>query len=252
VGRGRRWCSWCSLTLLVLGALLPAARAETPRADAGPRLAIVIDDLGYDRASAESLAALPVPLTVSVLPHLPASAEIAEAAWRRGCEVLLHLPMESASGRAREAIGLRSGMDARAVDALLGRMLETVPHAVGVSNHQGSVATADPALMDALMAALRARGLFFVDSRTTTATVAAATAEHSGVRASSRNVFLDNVRERGAILDSLRLAELYAERHGSAIAIGHPHPVTIATLAAGLPALRAQGIRFVFASDVVR
>jgi hypothetical protein len=252
VSRGRRWSSRCSLALLALVALLARAGAETRAVDAGPRLALIIDDLGYDRASAEALAALPVPLTVAVLPHLAASAEVAESAWRRGCEVILHLPMQSASGRAREAIGLRRGMDAGAVDALLGKMLETVPHAVGVSNHQGSLATADPALMDGLMAALRARGLFFIDSRTTRATVAAVTAEHSGVRASSRNVFLDNVRTRRAILDSLRLAGLYAERNGSAIAIGHPHPVTVAALAEGVAELRAQGIRFVVASEVVR
>jgi polysaccharide deacetylase 2 family uncharacterized protein YibQ len=160
--------------------------------------------------------------------------------------------MESESHRQREKIGLRSGMDAGEVDAVIAAMLQTVPHAVGVSNHQGSRATADRALMEALMAALRKRGLFFIDSRTTTATVAVETAERTGVRAASRKVFLDNVVERRAVFAQLELATVEARRHGATIAIGHPHPTTIATLAEGLARVTAGGIRLVFASDVVQ
>ena len=129
-------------------------------------------------------------------------------------------------------------------------MLDTVPHAAGVNNHEGSRATADTALMEALMPALRARGLFFIDSRTTAATVAYDTAERSGVRAASRKVFLDDTPERAAILAQLELAARDALHDGSAIAIGHPHPATIAALAEGVPGLEARGIRLVFASDL--
>src|SRR4029077_3480607 len=122
----------------------------------------------------------------------------------------------------------------------------------GVNNHQGSRATADPALMQALMPALRQRGLFFVDSRTTAATVAYDTAEHDGVRAASRKVFLDDTPTREAILAQLDLAARDARRDGWSIAIGHPHPATIAALREGVPRLEARGIRLVFASDVVR
>ena len=138
-----------------------AARASTPSAarqsaSAGnPRLAIIIDDLGYDRSAADAVLALGFPLTVSVLPHLPLSSELAEEAQRRGDQVMLHLPMESeADGAKPEDIELRVGMSAAQVDATLAGMLETVPYAAGVNNHQGSRATADPALMQALMPAL--------------------------------------------------------------------------------------------------
>ena len=217
-----------------------------------PRLAIIIDDLGYDRSAADAVLALGFPLTVSVLPHLPLSGELAEEAQRRGDQVLLHLPMESeADGAKPEDIELRVGMSAAQVDATLAGMLETVPYAAGVNNHQGSRATADPALMRALMPALRQRGLFFVDSRTDAKTVAYDMAERAGVPAASRKVFLDDTASRAAILKQLDLAARDAQRDGFTIAIGHPRPATIAALAEGVPPLEARGIRLVFASELV-
>ena len=219
----------------------------------GPRLAIILDDLGYDRAAADSLLELPFPLTVSVIPHLPLSSEVAEEAFRRGDQVLLHLPMQSeSSGEKGEEVELQVGMNSQQVASTLGGMLETVPHAVGVNNHQGSLATADPTLMRELMPALRQRGLFFIDSRTTTATVAYNVAEAAGVRAASRRVFLDDSPTKESIRSQLDLAARDAKRDGFAIAIGHPHPATIAALAEEVPQLESRGIRFVFASDVVR
>ncbi len=217
-----------------------------------PRLAIIIDDLGYDRAAADAVLALGFPLTVSVLPHLPLSSELAEEAQRRGDQVMLHLPMESETDGAKpEDIELRVGMSAAQVDATLTGMLETVPYAAGVNNHQGSRATADPALMQALMPALRQRGLFFVDSRTDAKTVAYDMAERAGVPAASRKVFLDDVASREAILKQLNLAVRDAQRDGFTIAIGHPRPATIAALAEGVPSLEARGIHLVFASELV-
>jgi polysaccharide deacetylase 2 family uncharacterized protein YibQ len=239
-------------TIHIVVPLTARSRAPAGPAAANPQLAIILDDLGHDRSAADSLLALPFPLTVSVLPHLSFSTEIAEEVYRRGDEVLLHLPMESQSGGAKpEAVQLRVGMDRDDVESILAGMLETVPHATGVNNHQGSRATADPALMDALMPALRRRGLFFIDSRTTAATVAYDSAERAGVPAASRKVFLDDTPSREAILGQLELAARDARRDGFAIAIGHPHPATIAALAEGLPRLEAGGIRLVFASDLV-
>jgi len=231
----------------------PAARARRPAPSATPRLAIILDDLGHDRPSADAVLALPFPVTVSVLPHLPFSAEVAEEAARRGDEVMLHLPMEALPGDATaEPIELRVGMTPREVESTLAGMLETVPHAAGINNHQGSRATADPGLMGAVMTAVRARGLFFIDSRTTAATVAYDIAERLGVRAASRRVFLDDTPERGAVLAQLELAARDAAHDGSAIAIGHPHPATIAALAEGVPQIEARGLRLVFASDLVQ
>ncbi len=240
-------------TIHVVSPLVAHARAPAKPGAANPRLAIILDDLGYDRAAADALLALPFPLTVSVLPHLPLSMEVAEEAFRRGDQVLLHLPMEPlVDGAKPEEVELRVGMNAAQVGDALAGMLETVPHVVGVNNHQGSRATADAVLMQELMPALRERGLFFIDSRTTAATVAYVAAERSQVRAASRKVFLDDTPTREAILAQLDLAARDAVRDGTAIAIGHPHPATIAALTEGVPRVEARGIRLVFASDVVQ
>lgn len=218
----------------------------------GPRLAIIIDDLGGDLAPAEALLKLRYPLTLSILPSQPHSAEIADETFRRGDQVMLHLPMEFEGHAAKpEAVELRVGMGDGEVDRLLGQMLEAVPHAAGINNHEGSRATTDPALMADVMAVLRERNLFFIDSRTTAATVAYDAARQAGVRAASRNVFLDDIETREAILRQIELAERDARKEGSAIAIGHPHGVTIAALELALPRLKARGVRLVFASALV-
>jgi polysaccharide deacetylase 2 family uncharacterized protein YibQ len=242
----------------VVTPLAARSRPFTPRLRGNPQLAIILDDMGHDRAAADSLLALPFPLTISILPHLPLSAEVAEEAYRRGDQILLHLPMEpeaeggGSEGVTPEEIELRVGMSPDQVNSALAGMLETVPHAAGVNNHQGSRATADLALMQALMPALRGRNLFFIDSRTTAATVAYDAAERAGVPAASRKVFLDDTPSKEAILAQLQLAARDASRDGSAIAIGHPRPATIAALTQGVPELEARGIQLVFASELVR
>lgn len=218
-----------------------------------PRLAIIIDDLGSDLAPVEKILNLPFPLTLSVLPNKEHSAEIAEEAFRRGDQVILHLPMEAEGNAAKpEAVELRVGMSADEVERVVSGMLASVPYVIGVNNHEGSRATADPRLMAEVMSVLRARNLFFVDSRTTAATVAFDAARQAGVPAASRKVFLDDVETREGVLAQLELAARDAARDGSAIAIGHPHPVTLTVLAESLPKLQAQGIRFVFVSSLVQ
>jgi uncharacterized protein len=241
---------------LAAGPRSPAISRAHPQAGRNGELAIIIDDMGHDRAAADEVLALPFRLTVSILPHLPLSAGVAEEAHRRGDQVMLHLPMEPEPGSSgpdgvmQEPIELRVGMSADQVNSTLAGMLETVPHAAGVNNHEGSRATADAPLMQSLMPALRARNLFFIDSRTTAATLAYMTAERDGVPAASRKVFLDDTPTEEAIIAQLELAARDAERDGSAIAIGHPHPATIAALAQAVPPLESRGIRVVFASDL--
>ncbi len=180
---------------------LPSVRDS----ETGPKLAIILDDLGNDRAAADALLALRFPLTISVIPHLPLSEFIADEAYRRGDQVILHLPMQAEKPDANsEPIELRVGMNAEQVEAALNGMLETVPHAVGANNHQGSRATSDPALMGELMPALHAHGLFFIDSRTTASTVAYDAAERASVPAASRKVFLDDSTQRAAIIAQAR------------------------------------------------
>ena len=233
--------------------IVTRASAEVAPAEAGSaRLAIILDDLGNDRAAAEAIFAMPYPLTISVLPNHPHSVEIAQEARRRGFQVMLHLPMESMRNEQPEAQELRPGMSAADVNVLLADLLQAVPEVAGVNNHQGSQSTADFTLMDELMPVLRQHNLFYVDSRTTAATVAYDSAQRLGVRSGFRNVpFLDDVAEVGAVRKQLQLALRGAQRKRDAIAIGHPHAATLQALRDVLPEAKAQGVRLVFASEVV-
>jgi polysaccharide deacetylase 2 family uncharacterized protein YibQ len=216
------------------------------------KLAILLDDLGSDRAAADEIFALPFPLTISVLPEHAHSVEIAQEATRRGYEVMLHLPMQSVGKEQPEPQELHSGMPASQVSALVGQFLAEVPGVTGVNNHQGSQATSDAALMAELMPVLRARGLFYVDSRTTAATVAYDSARQDGVPAAFRNVpFLDDIENKAAIEKQIALALRGAREKGEAIAIGHPHPATLQALREMLPKAQGQGVTLVFVSDLV-
>jgi uncharacterized protein len=219
---------------------------------ASTRLAIILDDLGNDRAAAEAIFALSFPLTVSVLPNHTHSVDIAEEAHRRGYEVMLHLPMQSVGNETPEAQELRPGMPATEVASIVDQMLSAVPDVAGVNNHQGSQATADQPLMAELMPVLRDRGLFYIDSRTTAATLAFDAARTSGVPAAFRNVpFLDDVAEPAAVRKQLELAFREAKAKGAAVAIGHPHPATLQALREVLPRAESHGVHLVFASDLV-
>jgi polysaccharide deacetylase 2 family uncharacterized protein YibQ len=218
----------------------------------GPRLAIILDDLGSDRAAADSIFALPYRLTISVLPNHEHSVDIAEEAHRRGYEVMLHLPMESVGKEQPEARELKPGMNYLEVSLLVNRFLAAVPHVVGVNNHQGSEATADLALMAKLMPVIGEHKLFYIDSRTTAATVAFDTAERDSVPSAFRNVpFLDDVAEVAAVRKQLELALKGARERREAVAIGHPHPATLEALREVLAHAQESGVQLVFASEVV-
>lgn len=217
------------------------------------RLAILLDDLGNDRQAAEQIFALGVPLTLSVLPFHEHSREIAEEARNHGCEVMLHLPMQSVVNETPELEELRPGLSQQQVDEMVNRMLEAVPEADGINNHQGSQATSNTALMNELMPVLRDAGMFYVDSRTTAATVAYDVAKQNGVKTAYRNVpFLDDVRQKEAIKGQLRIAIHGAKQKGEAIAIGHPHSETLQALKETLPEVKKAGVRLVFVSELVR
>jgi len=235
-----------------------AARAPAPtarNAPAGePRLAIVIDDLGNELAPARRLAGWPEPVAGAVLPGLAYSAASARALSEGGKQVLLHLPMEPQGfPRVRPGPGviLRAQSDGE-ITQTLEADLATVPGAAGVNNHMGSAATADPRVMRAVARVLSHRGLFFVDSRTTDATVAERTAEEESVPSARRRVFLDDVATEAAVKERLDEALERARTEGSAIAIGHPYPATLAVLERELPTAGEKGVKLVKVGELVK
>ncbi len=217
-------------------------------------MAIVIDDLGNELGPAERIARWREPVAGAVLPGLRWSAASARALSRGGKEVLLHLPMEPAGYpkvHPGPGVILRAQSDSEIV-RILEEDLDSVPGAAGVNNHMGSAATADPRVMRTVARVLSGRGLFFLDSRTTEATVAERVAGESSVPAARRRVFLDDVSTEAAV--RAQLAELVrrARKEGSAIAIGHPYPATLAVLERDLPGLVKESVRVVRVTELMK
>jgi polysaccharide deacetylase 2 family uncharacterized protein YibQ len=239
-------------TPVEIRASIPRKTALAPDAEA-PRVAIVIDDLGNDTAAVRRIAAWPWPVAGAVLPVLPGSAPASRELSRAGKEVLLHLPMEPASAGARPGPGLvlREHSDAR-ISATLVEDLASVPEAVGVNNHMGSAATSDPRVMRIVLSELARRGLYFLDSRTTDATVGASTARELSVPTVSRRVFLDATATEAGVARAFDELVRRAREEGEAVGIGHPHPETLKVLEERLPGLASEGVKLVRVGELVR
>ena len=215
-------------------------------AGSGPAFAIIIDDLGKQLGPGKRVISLPGPVACSFLPRERYTARLAEAAHRSGKEVLLHLPMDSVDGRPLDDGAVTLDMTREEFVRTVQFNLAVVPHAVGINNHMGSLLTRHPGHMYWLMQEiLRYPPLFFVDSRTTVETVARRVAIENGVPSTDRNVFLDNEVDPGRIAYQLRRLVRLARSQGTALAIGHPYPETLAMLEKEIPKLTQQGLKLV-------
>ncbi|RMG27982.1 MAG: divergent polysaccharide deacetylase family protein [Gammaproteobacteria bacterium] len=219
--------------------------AGSARAEAPPRIAILIDDLGRVLDAGRAVIDLPGPVACAFLPYAPHTATLAREAHAAGKEVLLHLPMQSAAERPLDRGGLTLDMTRTALLHTLADDLARVPYAVGVNNHMGSLLTRHPGHMTWLMQELHRRGLFFIDSRTTPFTVARRMAFEQHLPSRRRDVFLDPAPGAAEVEREFHRLLALARRRGSALAIGHPRPETIRILARELPRLQAEGIRLV-------
>jgi polysaccharide deacetylase 2 family uncharacterized protein YibQ len=222
-----------------------------PASDHASPVAIVIDDLGRGLEVIDTLRGLGVPLTYAVLPFEPRTAAVAARLAELGEQVLCHLPMEAARGENPGPGALVDTMSDREIREATRLALDAVPNAVGVNNHMGSAFSANRDAMSAVLAVVRKRGLFFLDSRTSAASVGYTLAREAGVPAAERKVFLDRDRSTTAIGHELRRLLALANRGEPAIAIGHPYPETLAVLAEEIPRARAKGYRFVRIGELV-
>lgn len=219
-----------------------------------PRVAIIIDDIGYREAVDRLFFNLPAKITFSVLPFSPTGVKLAKHAHDSGYEVMLHMPMEPISypendpGKGK----LLVSMNQQTIQSTVETNLKQVPYIVGVNNHMGSAFTADAAKMRMALAPIKARNLFFVDSVTIGNSVAYATARQQGLRAAARNLFLDYRPDYETICRQVELAGRIAKAQGFAIAIGHPFENTYRALRDYMPGLLEQGVQFVPVSQLVR
>ncbi len=228
-------------------------KEKEPPSKPVPRLALIIDDGGYNLDKVKALMEIGRPFTLAVLPHTPFAQKVALLAHQGGAEVMLHLPMEPKENNrySLEPDTVMSGMEKKEIQAILQRDLKEVPHVRGVNNHMGSKATEDPLVMKALMEVLKKEGLYYVDSHTSAHTVGPQLARQAGVAFGSNDRFIDQEKDLEAIKKAIRLAMKKAKKEGKAIAIGHPHSLTARAIREMVPEIEEAGIKLVFASEVV-
>jgi polysaccharide deacetylase 2 family uncharacterized protein YibQ len=207
--------------------------------DTHPKVAIVIDDVGWDKKMVYRFLNLGVELSFSLLPHSPFQKEIAETLFAKGFDLMLHLPMEP-----HEYTTFDPGMDVLLTpmkpDAFVGQLignLDAVSHIKGVNNHMGSKMTENMDLMLLIFSVFKERGLFFLDSRTTHKSICNKAADQLGLRFVQRDIFLDHILTRKFILSQVDALVEKAIAQGLAIGIAHPHEITFQTLSDILPAL---------------
>jgi len=218
-----------------------------------PKIAIVMDDFGYNKNNLDELFSIKEPITLSILPDLKYSREIADLARSHGYEVILHLPLESHRKEVKEEIDtIKTGMAAKEVLARLAKDVESVPGLDGVSNHMGSKATEDKALMTTILTYLKKNNLYFFDSLTSEKSVCREVAGTVGVRYARRDMFLDNTNDANYIEEQLLKLRKFAFRNGRVIAICHDRKTTIAVLNKIMPDMVRDGIKFVYLSELTK
>jgi polysaccharide deacetylase 2 family uncharacterized protein YibQ len=234
--------------LLPLFAALMIVSAASVADPATPVISIIIDDVGYRHRQDREALELPGPLAFAILPHSPHAAEMSALAVRGGKDVLLHLPMEAMKPEQNRFLGpggLTFDMGHEEFTNTLRGNFVSVPDAIGVNNHMGSLLTGHAGRMEWLMDFLRANGKFYVDSMTSNRSVAGAVAVRMDVPNLSRDVFLDNDQDAPNIRVQFRELIAAAHRKGTALAIGHPHPETIAVLREELAQLERHGVKLI-------
>jgi polysaccharide deacetylase 2 family uncharacterized protein YibQ len=239
-----------ALRLLLLAAIFLSAPGG---AQDVPRIAIIIDDLGYQYAAGQRAINLPGAVSYAILPATPNGYSLARAAHNQGKEVLLHLPLEAVGQQGEdEPGGITLDMSRVAFEEAFDKALASVPYAIGVSSHKGSLLTQHPGHMQWLMQEIGEReGMFFVDSYTTDASVAMQLAAESGIAATRRHVFLDNDRSPAAIVREFERLMSLAQKQGIAVAIGHPYPETLDFLERKLLTLDSASIQLIPVSQAI-
>ncbi len=209
----------------------PPAPPTTPDPKKRPRVAIIIDDMGYHPAIGHGLLELNLRLSFAFLPHAPFVQELNNEAFQKGRDILVHIPMEAQASKWDPGPGALYLKDSPQLQLeILHKDLAVIPHAIGANNHMGSKFTTDRQAMHRVLGVIGEQGLFFIDSFTTAKSTGMDEARKMGIQTNRRNVFLDNIQNSKAICRQLKKLVKSAEKHTQAIAIGHPYQATLDAL----------------------
>jgi len=243
--RGLVLIAAATLSSLASAGGLPAASNDLP-----PTIAIIIDDMGHNLEEGERLAALEQPLTLAFLPWRRHTLRLARLAHSRNKEIMLHAPMANTHNFDLGPGGLTADMDEQTMTLTLRRALQSIPYVQGVNNHMGSLLTQQLRAMDWVMKELNRYPIYFVDSRTIASSVAGDVARAYSIPSVTRDVFLDHEQTEEFVHRQFRLLIKRARENGTAVAIGHPHKVTVDYLEKHLPLLDQEGIAIATISGI--
>lgn len=255
--KGYRIAIWILSVIVILQGVFIIALLRPKKAPPVPvaikgKIAIIIDDWGYNLHNLATLDEVKYPLTVSVLPNLNYSRTLSEQVYRRGREVILHLPLEPHELYRLEQNTIMASMDEATIKNILARDLENVLHAKGVSNHMGSGATEDYRTMEIIFKELKKRKLYFLDSLVSSESVCLDLAHKMRIGFAKRDVFLDNTEELTYIKSQINKLKMRSRIYGQAIGVGHNRKVTLEVLREVMPQIEKEGYKFVFVSELVR
>lgn len=218
-----------------------------------PKVALIIDDLGYETAVAKKIMELEFPIAISILPFLQYSEFIAEEAKKNNQEIMLHLPMEPNNSDSDPGPGaIKSYMSEEEIRQAVRECILDFPHVIGVNNHMGSKITKNREIMEIVLEEIKGHNLFFIDSITTNDSIAYEAAREMEIKTAVRSVFLDNENDMEYIKERMLEVQETALREGEAIAIGHSRINTFYVLKRMIPELIKAGIEIVPVSELVR
>ncbi len=236
----------------VLNLPLPPKEEKETKKYSG-KLAIIVDDCGYDIKAVRALTKIGLPFSYAILPYKNFSSDALEVIKTSGNVPMLHLPMEP-SNRSSMSEGSKTictDMKEKEIRKLTQNALKSLPGVMGVNNHQGSKATSDKRVMEVVLRELKAQDMFFVDSRTASTSVGRDTAKKMGVKTAKNDIFLDNSKDVEDIRRQVLKAIALAEKNGTAIAICHARPATVKMWEKYADEFRKTGISFVHVTDVL-
>jgi len=228
------------------------AKVTTVPAKLKGKIAIVLDDWGYNLNNLAIAAEIKYPLTASILPNLSFSRAASDDLKRIGFEIILHLPMEPHERFSLEKNTILTSFSAFQISAIIEKDLNSIDYCVGVSNHMGSKATEHPRTMQAVFQEIKKKQLFFLDSLVSSKSICSGLAAENQIRFVKRDIFLDNQENPSYIKGQLIKLKNKAREYGQAVGIGHDRKITLLVLKEMMPELEKEGYKFVYLSELVK
>ena len=218
-----------------------------------PSISIIIDDLGYKQKEDILALSLPGPIAYAILPHAPYTKKIATIASQNGKEILLHQPMQALENNKLLGPGaLTLNMTQKEFVKTLETNISVIPNIIGINNHMGSLLTRHPGHMQWLMNVLKKNEYIYVDSLTSTNSVAGEIAKKNKIPFLKRDIFLDNNTDLEYITKKFFELITLAKKEGTALAIAHPHSNTIKILSEFLQDIDAYGVKLIGIKSLVK